>query len=158
MFELLKIAINGAVGLFTKKEEGRITEAELDAGLAELENTLKMQVEMTYRQEVDAKKAVMVAELQQDDNYTKRARPTLLYSGLVAAIVEAALRAVALFGGLPEGVELPASFFPGAFWMAWGGVAGVYAIGRTVEKRAANGQVSGDVLNAIANAATRISP
>jgi hypothetical protein len=156
MFELLKMAIGGAVSLFTKKQEGKITEAELDAELKTLENTLATQVEMTYRQEVDAKAAVMVAELQQDDNYTKRARPTLLYSGLVAALLEGALKAYAFFGGLPEGMVPPASFFPAAFWASWAGVAGLYSIGRTVEKRAANGQPSGAVLNAIANAAARL--
>ena len=40
------------------------------------------EIEDTIRAELGAKERVLVAELQQGDNYTKRARPTVVYAGL----------------------------------------------------------------------------
>ena len=41
------------------------------------------EVEQTIRAELGAKERVLVAELNQGDNYTKRARPTVVYAGLL---------------------------------------------------------------------------
>lgn len=80
---------------------------------------------------VKAKADIMVAELQQTDNYTKRARPTVIYGGLVIlAINHVILPWVTFF----QGMVLPAIVLPDAFWIAWGGICGVYAFGRTKEK------------------------
>ncbi|KKL20404.1 hypothetical protein LCGC14_2455770, partial [marine sediment metagenome] len=41
------------------------------------------EIEQTTRIELQAKERVLVAELQQGDKFTKRARPMVVYAGLV---------------------------------------------------------------------------
>ena len=41
------------------------------------------EIEQTIRAELGAKERALVAELAQGDNYTKRARPTVVYAGLI---------------------------------------------------------------------------
>jgi len=80
---------------------------------------------------VKAKSDIMVAELKQDDNYTKRARPTVIYAGLVILLINnVILPWITYFNGM----SIPSIVLPDAFWFAWGGIAGVYAFGRTKEK------------------------
>ena len=82
---------------------------------------------------IDSKTKVMVAELQQKDKYTKRARPTVIYAGLVIMFLNSVLLPwITFFAGM----ELPTITLPGEFWYAWGGIASVYAFGRTKEKLA----------------------
>ena len=85
-------------------------------------------------QEIMSKEKILVAELAQGDSYTKRARPTLVYSGLVAMLV--------------EGIEAIPFTAPEQFWPIWGGVCGVWIIGRSAEKIKGNGK-KGKVLSAI---------
>ena len=92
------------------------------------------QADKMLRAELDAQREITVAELRQDDEYTKRARPTIVYTGLVIMAVN---YAVAPWLARLAGTDLPPVEFPEAFWIAWGGVVGVYAIGRTAEKRGA---------------------
>ena len=40
------------------------------------------EIEKTIRTELQAKERVLIAELNQGDNFTKRARPTVVYAGL----------------------------------------------------------------------------
>jgi len=75
--------------------------------------------------EVDAKARIMEAEIKQGDNYTKRARPTIIYMGLLLVLLQAA---VSIFGG-PK-IEIPVEF-----WYGWTGIVSVYSLGRTMEKR-----------------------
>jgi len=96
---------------------------------------------------IDAQKSIMVAELQQGDNYTKRARPTVVYAGLafialVHVIMPFALKIAAVFaiGSLtPEQLaELKGLMdvqLPGEFWAAWGSVISIWSIGRSAERR-----------------------
>ncbi len=87
---------------------------------------------------IEAQKAVMVAELQQDDLYTKRARPTVVYAGLVFIfLVHVIGPLTAAWGGKP----LPEMSLPTEFWWAWSGVVGAWIIGRTAEKRGVENQV-----------------
>ena len=54
--------------------------------LKEMESLLQKpdsEIEQTIRAELGAKARALVAELAQGDNYTKRARPTVVYAGLI---------------------------------------------------------------------------
>lgn len=51
--------------------------------LEELLQKRDSEVEQTIRTELETKEKIIVAELQQGDNYTKRARPTVVYFGLL---------------------------------------------------------------------------
>lgn len=98
---------------------------------------------------VTASKEIMVAELQQADNFTKRARPSIIYIGLAAIIFNHVLVPfvnriiewiIILKGeGLAEMAHLSPINLPSEFWYVWGGVCSVYALGRTAEKRGARG-------------------
>lgn len=89
------------------------------------------EIEQTVRKEIDAKMQVVVAEINQGDNYTKRARPTIVYFGLFATFFNYML--IPLMQ-LIFGIEVKPFDLPAEFWMAWGGVTGVYAVGRSMEK------------------------
>ncbi len=90
------------------------------------------EIEGTIRAELDAKQNIMVAELQQGDTYTKRARPTVVYFGLAVIFYNYCLiPTVALFmSTVPDPFALPTEF-----WAAWGGIVATWSIGRSAEKR-----------------------
>ena len=107
------------------------------------------QVDATYLAEVASKRDVMVAEMAQGDTYTKRARPTIIYGGLVFIGLNYVLapilgRLVALlrsFGDLSPAqvaalteLSAPLADLPPEFWAAWGGVSGLYVLSRGREK------------------------
>ncbi len=94
----------------------------------------------TIRTELEAQKSILVAELQQGDNYTKRARPTVVYVGLIFILLEIfGIRHIVL-NNLDLGenalaiIESSDAIFK-TFLAAWAGVVGVYAVGRSIEKR-----------------------
>lgn len=106
---------------------------------------------------VNAKRDIIVSEMKQEDKYTKRARPSVVYMGLlfialVHVIFPIAIKVVLLFmyAGMdaaaitaleasPQAMEqlrgLTDLSLPGAFWASWGGIVGVWEIGRSAEKR-----------------------
>lgn len=111
----------------TKDEKAAAT-AELEGRISDFAGEL----ERTVRQELAARQAIMVAELRQGDNFTKRARPSIVYFGLAfiawAYFVHPYLVAI-------TGWDIPAIELPAGFWAAWGSVTGLYGLGRSWEKR-----------------------
>ena len=111
------------------------TDAERNAFRLEAEKLLQVrdsEIEQTLRAELGAQERILVAELQQDDKFTKRARPAVVYVGLgviVCNFCVAPIMAWAL------GEAPPAFNLPDEFWYAWGGILGVYSFGRSMEKR-----------------------
>ena len=107
----------------------------------------RQMTEDTIRTELEAKAGIIKAELAQGDNYTKRSRPTIVYAGLAFIAINHVVFPCAayLFGVAPPVLDLPVEF-----WATWGGVCGVYSLGRTVEKRG--------VSNAFTRAATGNKP
>jgi hypothetical protein len=81
--------------------------------------------------EIEAKRDIIVQELKQNDKYTKRARPTVVYGGLFFIFINYVLFPVVSYfidGNMPK-IEMPE-----AFWWAWSSVIGIYSIGRSAEK------------------------
>ncbi len=110
---------------------------EKQAFKLELEKLLQQkdaEIEETIRAELGAKERVLVAELQQGDSYTKRARPTVVYAGLVFIFFNyVVVPTVQSFtGALIKPFDLPTEF-----WAAWGGIVATWSIGRSAEKRGA---------------------
>ncbi len=98
------------------------------------------EIEETLRAELSAKERVLVAELTQDDNYTKRARPTVVYVGLAVivfnyCIVPILLRLVSLFSETAVLTGFEPLALPVEFWMGWSGIVATWSIGRSAEKR-----------------------
>jgi len=105
----------------------------------------KAQVELGIQQAVmardvardTAQKDVIVAEMNQGDNYTKRARPTIVYAGLGFIFL------VDIFAPILEaltGKKMPAMALPVEFWYTWGGVCSVWVWGRSKEKQGVAGK------------------
>ena len=114
--------------LHTSPEE----KAAAKVKFAELARAREAEIEATLRSEIAAKERILVAELQQSDDYTRRARPSVVYFGLLLTFVNYVLVPwVARFSGVEsQPIEIPSQF-----WLAWGGIVGTWVIGRTAEKR-----------------------
>jgi hypothetical protein len=119
--------------LHTSKEEKLALKIEM----TKVQNSItEKQIELESNK-IDATQAIIVAELNQTDNYTKRARPTIIYAGLSILFINhvvlpwTAWFAINIFDKI---AELPLIDLPSEFWLAWGGVCGVYAWGRSKEK------------------------
>ncbi len=88
-------------------------------------------MEKTLSQVITAHTKIVLAELKQDDLYTKRMRPTIGYAGLAIHIIQWAVNYVAFLNG----VDLTgAPALPSEFTYAWMGVTGTYMAGRSLQK------------------------
>lgn len=89
---------------------------------------------------VEAQKSIIVSEMQQSDNFTKRARPSVVYCGLgFIFLVHVAFPILSWF----TKQQVPTTLvLPEAFWWAWSGCVGIWMIGRSVEKSGATGLAS----------------
>lgn len=113
-----------AVGNVMEKHTGK---KERDIAVAKLlANQATAQLEVV-KEELGLRERVMVAELTQDDKFTKRARPMVVYVGLLAMIV--------------DGFSDIAFTMPEQFWQGWMAVVGIWAVGRSAEKVGANGSL-----------------
>lgn len=112
----------------TPDEKARFTMA-LEALLQKRDS----EIEQTIRTELAAKERMLVAELTQGDNYTKRARPTVVYAGLLFIGLNYVLLPLLLSYGLVK--TIPEVALPSEFWLAWGGICSSWVIGRSMEKR-----------------------
>lgn len=87
---------------------------------------------------LEVQKSILVAELQQGDAYTKRARPTVVYAGLAFIFLVHVLFPILSFYTRSE---VPNLALPEAFWWAWSGVVGTWVVGRSFEKHGAQGKI-----------------
>lgn len=116
-----------AKGIINKFVPDKISDAEKAKLQIQLQEVLQRREDAVIR----AKKGILIAELQQSDNYTKRARPSVVYGGLLfILLVHVVFPIVAFF----TGTEMPDISLPSEFWLTWGGVCSVWSIGRTMEK------------------------
>lgn len=111
--------------------------------LLEMESLMQKrdsEIEQTLRSELKAKQDILVAELTQGDNYTKRARPTVVYAGLGFIIFNYCL--IPMLGLVFNGVSFPALSLPPEFWYGWSGIVATWSVGRSFEKRGASNKLS----------------
>lgn len=143
--------IGSTVGSIIKPVTGLLDEVitsedeknEFKARLAEIAHAAEANALSHAETIANAQRDVIVAELQQDDKYTKRARPSLVYAGLLALFLNhIVLPWSAFFFTTVE--ELPTIDLPTEFWLGWSGVVGAWAIGRSVEKKA---RIAGEAPN-----------
>lgn len=104
-------------------------ESYLERMAVELE--IQKMVNSVVSEEIASKKDVIVSELKQDDIYTKRARPTIVYIGLVCIVIVHVLFPIITFftGKTPPDIALPEEF-----WWMFSGVCSVWVFGRSAEK------------------------
>jgi hypothetical protein len=131
-------AIGSTVKKFVTTDKDRMA---MQTELEEILQRRDSEVEQTIRTELAAKERVLVAELQQGDTFTKRARPSVVYFGLAAITVDLVFRIGMVLRGVPVS-EMPSTFIPTEFWYAWGGIVSTWVIGRSAEKRGARNKVT----------------
>ena len=108
----------------------------------ELEEILQKrdsEIEHTIRAELTAKSEIIKAEMAQGDNFTKRARPSVVYYGLFAITLDLVVRLLMLYNGADD---IPKTMLPDQFWWAWGGIVSTWVVGRSAEKRGARNKVT----------------
>ena len=136
--DIITKALGPVLGMVDDLHTSGEEKLAVKAQMMETQVALAIELEKASAVEAEAKKAVLVAELQQGDAYTKRARPTVVYAGLVLALVNhVVLPWVSHFvGSAPPPIELPVMF-----WTAWGGICGTWVISRTMERRGVQNQM-----------------
>lgn len=100
----------------------------------------EMEIEQTIRSEQKARQEILSAELNQDDKFTKRARPMLVYFGLVMIATN-----YMIFPILSRFVDVDVSPLPDLpleFWAGWSGIVATWSIGRSAEKIGASNKVT----------------
>jgi len=98
--------------------------------------------------EMAAKSAIVVAEMNQGDNFTKRARPMVVYAGLVFIGINYVLFPLIGRIGQAAGFSVdvtPLADLPVEFWAAWGGICATWSIGRTMEKRGKSNKLTSTI-------------
>ena len=135
----------GGLGKVIGQEGGIIDKFKLSSEekqkfTLEMESLLQKrdsEIEQTIRAELGAKERVLVAELAQGDNYTKRARPTVVYAGLAFIFYNYCV--VSTIQSL-TGAAVVAFALPTEFWAGWAGIVATWSIGRSAEKRGVRGR------------------
>lgn len=128
----------GTVAGLARDIIGRIWPASMsDAEKAEAQLKLQEVLEAREQQVMTAQRDIIVAEMAQNDSYTKRARPTLVYAGLLFIFLVHVFFPIitALTGKEPPSLSLPEEF-----WWAWSATVGIWAIGRSAERLGGKGQ------------------
>ena len=133
-------SVDGLIGRF------KASPNEKQAFRVELEQILTQRAaaqEARLTQTLESRERVLVAELQQSDNFTKRARPSVVYMGLVFIFLNYCIvPIVRSLGENPPSSSTDLAFpLPGEFWAAWGGIVATWAIGRSAEKMGRQGRV-----------------
>ena len=112
-----------------------------DAEKAQAQVQIQEMVEKRDASLIDAQKSIIVAEMQQADNFTKRARPTLVYAGLFFIFLVHVFFPIIAFYTKTEEASMPALALPTEFWWAWSGVCSAWVLGRSAEKRGVAGKL-----------------
>lgn len=117
------------------------------------------EAETSIRAEMEAKSAVIVAEMQSGDPFTKRARPSVVYFGLAVIginyvigpwvgffLTDPIIDAAGIAVSTVPNIELPEEF-----WYSWSGVVGLWVIGRSAERRGAQGRIIQAITGTVRN-------
>jgi len=84
-----------------------------------------------------SKTEVMTKEIESGDPFLRRARPAIIYTGLLMVIINHWLMPWFAWFALillKKNIPLPEITIPDIFWDAWQGVVSIYVIGRSLEK------------------------
>jgi hypothetical protein len=115
-----------------------------DAEKASAQIQIEQMLEQRETALIAMQQQVITAEMGQGDNFTKRARPSIVYFGLAAiGLVHVLLPIIAwlVLTIMGRPIELPQIQLPEQFWYTWGGVCSIWVIGRSAEKRGKSGEM-----------------
>ncbi|MCV2883319.1 holin family protein [Aestuariibacter sp. AA17] len=108
--------------------------------MAALIQKRESEIEQTLRSEQRAKQAILSAELNQDDKFTKRARPMLVYFGLL--MIATNYMVFPILSRFLDVSSTPLPSLPMEFWAGWSGIVATWCIGRSAEKIGATNKVT----------------
>lgn len=132
---------NTAADIVDRFVESPDEKRELKVQIMNAQTAQMAELEDTLRTELQARERIITAEMNQGDNYTKRARPTLVYSGLIFIfLIHVLLPIVAFVSGVHNG-DMPDIALPQEFWVAWGATVSIWSLGRSAEKRGLGGKI-----------------
>lgn len=132
-------SVGNVIDRFTlSKEEKMEFKLEMQSRLMKMESEL----EKTYRTELESRSDIIKAEMAQGDNFTKRARPTIVYAGLLFIFLVYVLVPIIAYIAGKSADNMPQIALPEQFWWAWGTVVSVYGIGRSTEKMGITNKVT----------------
>lgn len=100
----------------------------------------ELEIARTVRSENKAKQEILTSELNQDDKFTKRARPMMVYFGLM--IIAANHMFFPILSRLLGVETAPLPPLPVEFWAGWSGIVATWCIGRSAEKIGASNKVT----------------
>lgn len=131
-------SISNTVDKFTlSKQEKQDFKLELQQKLLEADRL----VAENYQKELETRADIIKAEMAQGDIFTKRARPTIVYVGLLFIFIVHVL--IPFIAFVFDYQYSPTQFMlPEAFWWAWSSVVGIYGVGRTAEKYGAVNKIT----------------
>jgi hypothetical protein len=121
----------GAASIIEALQAGKIKKHEAEAMLQELKDRELARGHEDFKAELGAKERIIVAELQQGDTFTKRARPFVIYTGPVIVFALAIMYYISWWKNT---TMPPTPDFILWYLGAWAGYGSVYAFGRTKEK------------------------
>ena len=104
---------------------------ELKIKLEKIISSRDAQLQASIRKELEAKERIIVAEMNQGDKWTKRARPMVVYAGL---IMIAYIYCIVPTLKIVFKIEMPDITLPSEFWMSFSTVISVWSVGRSFEK------------------------
>jgi len=123
----------------TTPEEKAKIQLEIQEKLLQIQES----IEDSYQAELTARTEIIKAEMATGDNYTKRARPTIVYAGIgFILLVYVIFPILAFISGTPANA-LPQLELPTEFWWSWGTVVSVYGVGRSAEKMGIQNTLTG---------------
>ena len=124
--------IKSAFGLVDDLHTSQEEKEGFKIKLQELFNQHERDIMANYQKEMASVKDIIVAELGQDDKYTKRARPTVLY--LFIIIVSLNYCIFPFVNHFLSEKTLPIISLPAEAWQMFQLIFGVYAVGHSFEK------------------------
>jgi len=129
-------------------DELRVDDVEKMEATAKLEKVIQGQrhdIEETIRLGVSTRADIIKSEMAQGDKFTKRARPAVVYWGMLLITVREVVVWVK---------DVPPPPLPAEFWWAWTGVVSVWFVARTADKRGAVSEKLQSVVGAITGRGT----
>lgn len=125
--------VGGVVSVFDDLHTSPEERAELEARVGEIVNERMRVVQEGVRGRMEMVARVIEAEAKHGNAYTKAARPSIVYTGLLIHAANALLPLL----GFGEQIEVDPNFT-----YVWGGVCSVWVAGRSAEKMGHYGKVS----------------
>ncbi len=116
---------------------------KLDAEIKAIATRQADLAEEEYRKLTDTQKqALMVAEMSQGNDFTKNARPMVVYAGLFFIFIVHVVIPLLAFISPEKSYNKTTFILPEQFWWAWSSVVSVWVLGRSYEKINAPNMIS----------------